>query len=219
MGGTKLFAAIGVTYTAGSVCTCSKGAELLTAQNTDGQWIFSIPETGDWTVECTDGINSSSRTVSITAEGQFEKIVMQYDLVIFADGEYQSDITMDNMNVVNGRLLLSGTSGFPQSHSSVKIDVTEYSKLVLEGEYINGDTTSNWGYRCGNFGLAANHVSQMQNNEADYAAHKHFDNVKTYTDRIEIDISKYYGEHYIAMSYDVNGGTFFWYADKIALLR
>ena len=63
--GSKLFAAIGVTYPAGSTLTCTNGTKTLTAKNTSGQWVFAIPEAGTWTVTATQGPNTKSQSVSI----------------------------------------------------------------------------------------------------------------------------------------------------------
>ena len=84
--GTKLFAAIGVTYPAGSTVTCTNGTKTLTAKNTSGQWVFAIPEIGTWTVTATDGTNTKSQSVSITSEGQFESVELRYALVIIENG-------------------------------------------------------------------------------------------------------------------------------------
>ena len=42
-GGAKAFAVIGVTYPAGSVCTCSDGIKTLKLKDTGGQDFFLIP--------------------------------------------------------------------------------------------------------------------------------------------------------------------------------
>ena len=77
-GGTKLFAAIGVTYPEGSTCTCTNGTKTLKAKNTSGQWVFAVPSKGTWTVTATDGSNSKSQSVEITAEGQSVNVELSY---------------------------------------------------------------------------------------------------------------------------------------------
>lgn len=86
-GAGKLFAAIGVTYPEGSTLTCTDGTKTLKAKTTTGQWVFSIPCTGTWTVTATDGTNTKSKSVEITEEGQFESVVLTYALVLFDNGE------------------------------------------------------------------------------------------------------------------------------------
>ena len=47
------YAIIGVTYPAGSVCTCADGTRTLTARDTSGKAVFVIPSAGTWTVTAT----------------------------------------------------------------------------------------------------------------------------------------------------------------------
>ena len=92
-GGVKLFAVISVTYPAGSVCTCTKGTKSYKAKNTSGLALFAVPETGDWTVSCTDGTQTASKTVSISAEGQSVNIELSYAILLFKDGNQNPDVT------------------------------------------------------------------------------------------------------------------------------
>ena len=67
--GPRLRAVIAVTYPEGSVCTCSNGTKTLRARNTSGKALFNVT-VGEWTVSCTDGSLTASKTVSITEVGQ-----------------------------------------------------------------------------------------------------------------------------------------------------
>lgn len=71
-------ATISVTYPSGSTCTCSDGKTTLTAPNTTGSYSFTIPNTGTWTVSCTNGTKSTSSSVSITSSGQTQKVTLAY---------------------------------------------------------------------------------------------------------------------------------------------
>lgn len=86
----KIYAVIGVTYPSGSTCTCTNGSKTLTAKNTSGKAIFVIPSAGTWTVKAVSGSKSTSKTVSITAEGQVETVVLAYELVLFDNGDVTS---------------------------------------------------------------------------------------------------------------------------------
>lgn len=72
-GGGEVYAAISVTYPAGSVCTATNGTITLTAADTSGQVVFGIPEPNatpeEWTISCTDGSNSDSQTADIYTYG------------------------------------------------------------------------------------------------------------------------------------------------------
>lgn len=89
----KLFAAIGVEYPAGSECSCSNGTKTLKAKDTSGKWVFAIPEAGTWTVTSTDGTNSKSLEVEITEQGQSEKVVLSYQLVLLDGADLCEAVT------------------------------------------------------------------------------------------------------------------------------
>jgi hypothetical protein len=83
----KLFAAIGVTFPAGSTLTCTNGTKTLKAKTTSGQWVFAIPAAGTWTVKAVSGSNTKSQSVSITKEGQFESVTLSFQLILFDGGD------------------------------------------------------------------------------------------------------------------------------------
>lgn len=92
-GAGKLYAAIGVEYPAGSACTCTNGTKTLKAKDTSGKWVFAIPEAGKWTVTATDGTNSKSVDVEITTQGQSEKVVLSYQLVLLDGADLCEAVT------------------------------------------------------------------------------------------------------------------------------
>lgn len=123
VGGAKLFAAIGVTYPEGSVCTCSKGSRTLRAQSSGGQWVFAIPETGTWTLTATSDTSSTSQSVSITAQGQLEHVELAYALDL-----YNSSVTSGWTNrksegdagtgsIASGKMVLEGSMSYGGSAS------------------------------------------------------------------------------------------------------
>lgn len=92
--GSKLFALIIVTYPEGSTCTCSNGTKTLKAKNTSGRWIFSVPSIGTWTVSVTNGTDTITKAVEITAEGQSEDITISFwDGTLYDAGDQYTDIT------------------------------------------------------------------------------------------------------------------------------
>lgn len=80
-GSGKLFAVIAVTYPKGSVCTCSNGTKTMKARDTSGKALFNV-FTGTWTVTATDGSRTTSKTVSITAEGQSVSVKLSFTLYL-----------------------------------------------------------------------------------------------------------------------------------------
>lgn len=136
---SDLFAAIGVTYSEGSTCTCTNGADTLAAKNTSGQWVFAIPEIGTWTVTTGD----KSKSVSITKEGQCE-VVNLAELVLFESGvEQNTDISggfkansANNVTVGDTIKLSSSRTYFGEGSSVWGSSGNYYSqKKVIAGEY------------------------------------------------------------------------------------
>lgn len=79
--GTGAFAAIAVTYPAGSTVTVTDGKITYTAPNTNGAALFIIPYAATWTVTATDptGENDpASETVEITTEGQSVSVELSF---------------------------------------------------------------------------------------------------------------------------------------------
>lgn len=78
-GGTgKAFAVIGVTYPEGSTCTCTYGPKTLRLKDTSGQGFFMIPYAATWIVTATDGTDTATQSVEITAEGQSVSVELSY---------------------------------------------------------------------------------------------------------------------------------------------
>lgn len=80
---TLFSATINITYPAGSTCTCSDGSTTLTGPDTGGTWACVVPNTGTWTVSCTNGTESTSENVSITTDGQSASVELSYNDVVF----------------------------------------------------------------------------------------------------------------------------------------
>lgn len=130
-GTLALFAVIGVTYPAGSVCTCTKGTKTYQAKNTSGLALFAVPETGDWTVSCTDGTQTASSTVSITAEGQMENVTLTYELYLLQNGAQKTEFIT---NAYAGTVTFESSAVKMKGNTtnlctSSKIDVSAYSSL------------------------------------------------------------------------------------------
>lgn len=91
-GGSKL-PAIYAKFPVGSVCTCTNGTRTMTAGDTSGFWLFANLEIGTWTITATDGTDSVSKTVEITAEGQSENVELSFGQYFYNKGDEYTDIT------------------------------------------------------------------------------------------------------------------------------
>lgn len=86
-GGGKLYAAIAVTYPTGNICICTNGIKTLTAKGTGGSCVFYVPEAGTWTVSCTDGTETASKTVVISSKYQAVVVNLNF-FPVYELGDY-----------------------------------------------------------------------------------------------------------------------------------
>lgn len=147
-GGGTPYAAIGVTYPSGSVCTCTNGTLTLTAKDTSGKAIFVIPSAGTWTVTAVSGSKSTSKTVSITAEGQVETVTLMFELILFDGGDNTgvtggwkgTGVTPTVSNVLS--FSITNTDATFSKAASVytgnKFDLSKYNKLTVVKSEANG---------------------------------------------------------------------------------
>ena len=152
--GARLRAVIAVTYPEGSVCTCSNGTKTLKARDTSGKALFNVP-VGEWTVSCTDGSRTTSKTVSITTEGQVESVTLSYELVLFNNGVVSGykwdssnfDSGYGDAKVSDGLIYLYGytwdnnislQSGWGEIGISSAINLSDYSALKVRLKKIDG---------------------------------------------------------------------------------
>lgn len=144
-GGGIPYAIIGVTYPAGSVCTCTNGTRTLTAEDTSGKAMFVVPSAGTWTVKAVSGDKTASSAVEITAEGQVETVVLVHDLILF-DGTDNTAVTgglklqvgnggsavVTNAPVADGKIAFYKSAAFVGVYPANKADVTKYSTLYVD---------------------------------------------------------------------------------------
>lgn len=144
-GGGTPYAAIGVTYPSGSVCTCSNGSVTLTAKDTSGKAMFIIPTKGTWTVKAVKGSQSASKAVSITTEDQIETVTLAYDYTIYsgADKLWEHNYSLVSLSSDWGNATIRNDEYPPYFGGSTgkggrlnnTIDVSEYSQLVIDCQY------------------------------------------------------------------------------------
>lgn len=90
--GGNAFGYIIASFPAGTVsCTCSSGGTVLQADAAGlarGQFVFEVPAAGEWTVTISNGTDTKSESVSITAAGQAAAVELSFSLFILRDGSY-----------------------------------------------------------------------------------------------------------------------------------
>lgn len=153
----EAYAAIGVTYPAGSVCTCTKGTKTLTAKDTSGSYLFLIPEAGTWIVSCTDGTDTASESVAITAQYMATTLTLSYSYVLFdrsvnTFNEISAGLTMQSALSVNNysstfvEIQGTGTNNNRGSWSvPLPADISGYSRIQIYGYSGVSDTRHKFG--------------------------------------------------------------------------
>lgn len=146
-------ATINITYPSGSICTCTDGTTTLTAPDTSGTWVCSVPNVGTWTVTITNGTETKSYPVSITQDGQTENVTLSYITYYFKSGEgakisfsYAKE-TNASVSVSNERVSGSASSahgGGWYYQSDKKVDLAEKTELVFNAKCTFAHTDQDW---------------------------------------------------------------------------
>jgi hypothetical protein len=205
-GGTKLFAAIGVTYPVGSTLTCTNGTKTLTAKTTSGQWVFAVPEAGTWTV--TSG--TKSKSVSITKEGQFETVnlaqeylfkenegvVSEWDALL--GGYSQAAVTAQKMTLFGGDAVYNSSSAAVTTNNAVNLD--GFTKLIfdMQTDMVANQGAYAWvGVSAKKFTRGPESSTISKSNSAAYTELS-----ATNRDRVVVDISDLSGNYYVFAASD-----------------
>lgn len=196
-------ATITVTYPANSTCTCSDGVTTLTDSNTgetEKTVIFTVPNTGNWVISCTDGTESTSETVSITVDGQTVTVKLTYfDGTIYDAGTVSPYVELNMIsnpssmyNVAYGANALTFEIGTGKGAGFLcaKVDVTNYSTLKVS-------------HTGRNSGSGPCNAAISESGEVDYDvqpdAKTAFNHMNANVNTVSLDISGFAGECYVGV--------------------
>ena len=151
-GGGTPYAAIGVTYPSGSVCTCTNGTLTLTAKGTGGKALFGIPYAGTWTVKAVKGSQSASKAVSITTEGQYATEELTFARLIFKNGVFTevtgaSRLSYGKVSIQDGCIYLDNSMTREYSGLTLNEAVTLKSSETVRVHIVYGDTYTDSSYK------------------------------------------------------------------------
>lgn len=202
--GTGAFAAISVTYPAGSTVTVTDGKITYTAPNTNGAALFIIPYAATWTVTATDGTDTASEAVEITIEGQSVSVELSYWNGVLFDGganiEFEQKSGLQQFaNVNTGLVEIGQTISLAANGKSAIVSTKDKVNLdgvnVLTTSYSTSDSMGIWVHSNGSGNLtdsgtstAGVVASAFGGNDANNAS---------------LDVSALKGEYYL--SWGVNG--------------
>lgn len=201
-------ATINITYPAGSTCTCSDGTTTLSAPDTSGTWACIVPNAGSWAVTATDGNDSTNKSVSITADGQTENVVLSYTLVLYekngetVDWSYKAyDYSVPSVNMTLDTLQSQygeGNARRPTLYTTVKHDISSYDTL-----YGSFDMTGSGSLYLGI--LSSPPATGCDSVEkVGFASYASGNGGKV---DLTLDISSFTGEYYIAVYVTANWGS------------
>lgn len=193
-------ATINVVYPEGSICTCSDGITILTANDTNGTYTFILPNAGDWTVSCSNGNKTASALVNIIEAYQSENIILDYTRYIYNSGK---EYVVCNVNATKGDVT--------KDYNTIAFNVTEPSNGQIGPSYITAtklnlsdiDTinvscvsSSTSDYR---FVLCIRENNDIVDNfEEDCVAYAQLNNT---TGLLSLDVSNFYDSYFIEIIY------------------
>lgn len=202
-----IYAIISVTYPEGSICTCYDDTTTIPARDTSGKALFNV-STGTWTVTATDGSRTTSKTVSITTDGQIESVELSYwNGKLFVDGNEFTDITggwEDGSNYIvesgfpnranieiGTHIIVNAPDGYVSAaKTKKKIDVSQFSTLRFT--LVNHDYSAN---KSRKYCFLTTQDSGTMSNIA--AASIDFGSTSI-GGEVTLDVSALNGKHYIA---------------------
>lgn len=190
VGGSITYAVIDVTYPEGAVCTCTKGARTLKAKDTGGHWLFLIPESGEWTLECTNGVDTDTETVNVTEEKAYT-VELSFRTYYFKNGDI-SELTGGWTKGASGNKLSLRinvrSDGYSQSDTTSTNNTIDFSKintihvvgkLTASGEYSGAK------FLVGSAKVSVNGGTNISNTKEDFSV----DVSKVSSGQIKIDLT------------------------------
>lgn len=116
--------------------TCKKDAVTLSVPSSElskGAYTFNIPESGEWTLECTNGVDTDTETVNVTEEKAYTAS-LGFALILFENGSYDP-ATGGWTSITQNKLRLDHTDGDPYQESyrdlttNKSVDLSGYNTL------------------------------------------------------------------------------------------
>lgn len=196
------YAVIGATYPSGSTCTCKCGTRTVTLKDTSGTGLFKIPYAGTWTVTATNGTDTASKAVTISAKGQVETVELEYTYIIRSGVITQIGFSTQlrtgySMTVAQGSGSITLDAKTAAKYCGLaadsKIDVSKYTTL-----YCKATATKESSVRFGLYStISSSQPSPVSSTVLSTA----------YTTVPSLDLSALSGEYYVGIDIHANVST------------
>lgn len=136
-----------INFPVGSSLTLTNGTRTYKAPDdavSVGRYTFPIPESGSWTVSCTDGTHTASKTISISDKYVYYVTTLAYELILFDSGSYATE-----------------TGGWSKSGSTLSISAKATSMTGVKDTVYTKNKISVSGYSTLHFQIKS--TSQTEN--------------------------------------------------------
>ena len=154
------FATIGISYPAGSICTCTCGSIVITAPDTTGLVIFKVPSAGTWNIKSTNGTQTASKNIVIPDDIEYfnTTITLEYSFTLFSSSSpLPSNYTSDGYYTYwgNGTTYDEDENKITLAESSTQreivyftpaIDCSKYSKITFTGKQTTAGSAMSYIY-------------------------------------------------------------------------
>ncbi len=142
--------------------TCKKDAVTLSVPSGElskGAYTFLIPESGEWTLECTNGVDTDTETVNVTEEKAYT-VELSFRTYYFKNGDvseltggWTKGATGDELSLrINVR-----SDGYSQSDATKTNNTIDFSKINTV--HVVGSLTASGEYSNANFSVGSAKVS------------------------------------------------------------
>ena len=211
-------ATINITYPAGSTCTATDGATTLTAPDTTGTWACVVPNTGTWTINCTDGSQAATNAVTISTDGESKSLVLSYRIDLFPSstigwgrtGWYGTASNNGGYVTIGSNTIVLTSESYHDwaaAATSSLIDVTNLSKISMTAKLVSSAGTITF-----SLGLSTVHGDADARNGLVSEVTMTAQHQQTVSQTISIDVSSLTGSYYVVIgghtgSVAGNGGT------------
>ena len=124
-----------VNFPAGSSCTLTNGTRTYNAPDdavSIGRYTFPIPNSGSWTVSCTDGTHTASKTNSFSNPYIYYVTTLAYELVLFDSGSSSTEWSKSGSTLSISATATSMDGVTDTVYTKNKISVSGYSALHFQ---------------------------------------------------------------------------------------
>lgn len=124
-----------VSFPAGSSCSITNGTRTYNAPDdavSIGRYTFPIPDRGSWTVSCTDGTHTASKTNSFSNPYTYYVTTLAYELVLFDSGSSSTEWSKSGSTLSISATATSMAGVTDTVYTKNKISVSGYSTLHFQ---------------------------------------------------------------------------------------